>query len=50
MEPVPVSVGLYDTVRGTLPLPRGFKPRETRIHVLDKIGGEVVGMRVMKVN
>ncbi|MGZ8254169.1 MAG: hypothetical protein ACXWVT_04910 [Burkholderiaceae bacterium] len=50
LAPVPVSVGLYDTVRGTLPLPPGFKPRKTTIHVLDKVGGKLMGMRVMKVN
>lgn len=50
LAPVPVSVGLYDSVRGTLPLPQGFKPRQTTIHILDKVGGKVMGMRVMNVN
>jgi hypothetical protein len=50
LAPVPVSVGLYDTVRGSLPLPQGFKPRRTTIHVLDKAGGKIVGMRVMNVD
>jgi hypothetical protein len=50
LAPVPVSVGLYDTVRGTLPLPPGFKPRQTTIQVLDKVGGKLMGMRVMNVN
>jgi len=48
--PVPISVGLYDTVRGSLPLPQGFRPRRTTIHVLDKVGGKLVGMRVMNVH
>ncbi|HEX2542429.1 MAG TPA: hypothetical protein VHM00_15265 [Caldimonas sp.] len=47
LAPVPVSIGLYDTVRGTLPLPQGFKPRQTTIHVLDKVGGRLMGMRVI---
>jgi len=47
--PVPVSVGLYDSVRGTLPLPKGFKPRQTTIHVLDKPGGKLVAMRVINI-
>ena len=47
--PVPVSVGLYDTVRGSLPLPQGFKPRQTTIHVLDKVGGKLMGLRVINV-
>ena len=50
LAPVPISVGLYDTVRGSLPLPPGFKPRQTTIHVLDKVGGKLMGMRVMNVN
>jgi hypothetical protein len=50
LAPVPISVGLYDTVRGTLSLPQGFKPRQTTIHVLDKVGGKLMGMRVMNVN
>jgi hypothetical protein len=50
LTPVPISIGLYDTVRGTLPLPQGFKPRQTTIHVLDKVGGKLMGMRVMNVN
>ena len=50
LPPVPVSVGLYDTVRGNLPLPRGFKPRQTTIQVLDKVGGKLVGMRVINVD
>jgi len=50
LAPVPISVGLYDSVRGSLPLPQGFKPRQTTIHVLDKVGGKLMGMRVMNVN
>jgi len=50
LPPVPISVGLYDTVRGTLPLPAGFKPRQTTVQVLDKVGGKLMGMRVMNVN
>lgn len=50
LAPVPISVGLYETVRGSLPLPQGFKPRQTTINVLDKVGGKLMGMRVMNVN
>jgi hypothetical protein len=48
--PVPVSIGRYDTVRGSVPLPEGFKPRQTTIHVLDKPGGKLMGMRVLNVD
>ena len=50
LAPVPISVGLYDTVRGSLPLPPGFKPRQTTIQVLDKAGGKLMGMRVMNIH
>jgi hypothetical protein len=50
LAPVPVSIGLYDTVRGSLPLPQGFKPRRTTIQVLDKVGGKLMGLRVINVN
>ena len=49
LPPVPVSVGLYDTVRGSVPLPPGFKPRQTTVQVLDKAGGKLMGMRVINV-
>ena len=49
LAPVPVSIGLYDTLRGTLPLPQGFKPRQTTVQVLDKVGGKLMGMRVINV-
>ncbi|MEO7339168.1 MAG: hypothetical protein ABIV63_21540 [Caldimonas sp.] len=48
-KPIAVSVGIYDSVRGSLPLPQGFKPRQTTINVLDKPGGKLLGMRVMYV-
>jgi hypothetical protein len=50
LDPVPVSVGLYDTVRGRLPMPQGFKPRQTTIHVLDKVGGKLMGLRVINIS
>jgi len=49
LAPVSISVGRYDTVRGTLPLPQGFKPRRATINVLDKVGGKLMGMRVINV-
>ena len=48
-QPVPVSIGAYDSVRGSIALPAGFKPRQTTIQVLDKPGGNMLGMRVMYV-
>jgi hypothetical protein len=49
LEPVPVSVGAYDSVRGSLPLPQGFRPQQTTVQVLDRVGGKLLGMRVLYV-
>jgi hypothetical protein len=37
-------------LRGSLPLPDAFVPRQTTIQVLDRVGGKVLGMRVMLVS
>lgn len=49
LAPVPISAGSHEIVRGTLPLPEGFRPRQTTIQVLDRVGGKALGMRVMQV-
>ena len=49
LTPVAVTVGKYENVRGTLPLPEGFKPRQTTINVLDRVDGKRLAMRVMHV-
>ena len=49
LKPVAVSVGKYESLRGVLPLPEGFKPRQTTINVLDRVDGKRLGMRVMHV-
>lgn len=49
LKPVPVSIDRYDSVHGSQPLPQGFRPRQTTIHVLDRIGGKLLGMRVINV-
>ena len=46
-KPVAVSIGSQEVVRGSLALPDGFRPRQTTIQVLDRIGGKLLGMRVM---
>ena len=47
LKPVNVSIGAVEVVRGSLPLPEGFRPRQTTIQVLDRVGGKALGMRVM---
>ncbi len=49
LEPVSISVGRYESVRGSLPLPDGFTPRQTTIQVLDRPDGKRYGMRVIRV-
>lgn len=49
LEAVPVQVGEYLHVKGEQALPKGFAPEQTWIHVLDKLAGNRVGMRVINV-
>ncbi len=49
LKPVEVSIGSHQVVRGSLPLPLGFKPRQATVQVLDRAGGKPLGMRVMLV-
>ena len=48
-KPVAVSIGSQEIVRGSVPLPEGFRPRETTVQVLDRPAGKALGMRVMLV-
>jgi hypothetical protein len=47
LQPVAITVGRHETLRGSVALPDGFKPRQTTIHVLDRPEGKLLGMRVM---
>jgi hypothetical protein len=49
LKPIAVSIGSHEIVRGSLPLPEGFTPRQTTIQVLDRPAGKVLGMRVLLV-
>src|SRR5207245_3247326 len=49
LKPVAISMGAYESVRGSLPLPEGFKPRQTTVTVLDRVDGKLLGKRVMYV-
>lgn len=49
LKPVAISVGPYESLRGSLPLPEGFKPRQATITVLDRVDGKLLGKRVMYV-
>ena len=49
LKPVALSIGSHQVVRGSLPLPEGFRPRQATIQVLDRSGGKLLGMRVILV-
>lgn len=49
LKPVPLSFTAHEVVRGSQPLPEGFRPREATVQVLDRPAGKSLGMRVMLV-
>ena len=48
-QPVALSIGSHQIVHGSVPIPEGFKPRETTVRILDRTAGEQLGMRVLRV-
>lgn len=46
-KPVSITVGSHEVVRGTQPLPDGFRASQATITVLDRAEGRQLGMRVM---
>ena len=49
LKPIAISVGAFESLRGSAPLPEGFKPRQATISVLDGPEGRLLGRRVMYV-
>ncbi|MBX3622856.1 MAG: hypothetical protein KF891_23045 [Rhizobacter sp.] len=49
LNPVPLAIDSHEVVRGSQPLPEGFKPHEATVQVLDRPAGRSLGMRVMLV-
>jgi hypothetical protein len=49
LKPLAVTVGAFESLRGSLPLPEGFRPREAAVNVLDRPDGKRAGMRVVYV-
>jgi hypothetical protein len=47
LKPVDVSISAHEVLRGSLPLPAGFKARQATIRVMTRGGGQQLGMRVM---
>lgn len=49
LKPVEISLDAFESLRGSLPLPDGFVPREAVVRVLDRPDGRQFGMRVLPV-
>ena len=49
LEPVALSLEGHEVVRGSQPLPEGFRPRQATVQILDRVGGKQLGMRVLLV-
>ena len=49
LAPVAFTIGAHEVLRGSVPLPDGLRPRQATVRVLDKPGGQALGMRVMLV-
>jgi multidrug efflux pump subunit AcrA (membrane-fusion protein) len=49
LQPIALTLDSHLVMRGSLPLPDGFKPRETTVQVLDRAAGKPLGMRVLRV-
>jgi hypothetical protein len=49
LAPISLSGGTQEVVRGSLPLPEGFRPRQATVQVLDRVAGKSLGMRVLLV-
>jgi hypothetical protein len=46
LPPVTLALGLHAVLRGTLPLPEGFRPRQASVRILSGQTGPLLGMRV----
>ncbi|MDE2082116.1 MAG: hypothetical protein KGI90_12240 [Burkholderiales bacterium] len=49
LAPVALALGRQTVARGSLPLPAGFRPRQTTVQVLEHAGGPVLGARTLRV-
>jgi hypothetical protein len=50
LEPIKVSLGAHQSLRGSVQLPDAFMPKRTTVSVFDRPGGKQLGMRVLYVN
>lgn len=50
LDPIKISVGAHQSLRGSVALPDAFMPKRTTVSVFDRVGGKQLGMRVLYVN
>jgi len=49
LQPIGLTLGRHEVLRGSVPLPEGFRPRQATVQVLDRAAGAPLGMRVLLV-
>jgi hypothetical protein len=49
LKPIALTLGAHEVLRGSLPLPEGFRPQQATVQVLDKPAGRLLGMRLLVV-
>jgi hypothetical protein len=49
LEPVALQMSSFENLKGGLPLPEGFDPRQATVNVLDAQQAKLLGMRVLAV-
>lgn len=50
LQPVKLDIGRYEVLRGQVPLPTGFQPRQATIKMLDGDASRQLGMRVLRLD
>ena len=48
-QAIPLTLGGQEVLRGSVPLPAGFRPRQATVQVLDRAGGKALATRVLLV-
>ncbi len=47
LKPIALAMSRQQVLRGSLPLPEGFRPRQTTVQVLEGSASKLVGMRIL---
>ncbi len=49
LKPVALSLGGHEVLRGSLPLPEGFRPQQATVQIVDQPAGRLLGTRLLLV-